>query len=72
MKNFWTYKIINPVMNEEKRKRNKRIKLILKAFGGKDGRRPVRKPRKWRRRRGRTLFLFMVKQIWLRGQNEFI
>ena len=46
MKNFWTYKILNPVINEEKRKRNKRIKLILKAFGGKDGRRTVRKPRK--------------------------
>ena len=65
MKNFWTYKIINPVVSEEKRKRNKRIKLILKAFGGKDGTR--RKPRKWRRRRGRVILLLMAKQIRLRG-----
>tara|TARA_R100000458_G_C8146429_1_gene155693 strand:- start:224 stop:364 length:141 start_codon:yes stop_codon:yes gene_type:complete len=46
MKNFWTYKILNPVISEEKRKRDKKIKLINKAFGGKDGRRTVRKPRK--------------------------
>ena len=37
MKNFWKYKIINPVMSGEKKTRKKRIKLILKAFGGKDG-----------------------------------
>ena len=37
MKNFWKYKIINPVMSGEKIKRDKRIKLINKAFGGKDG-----------------------------------
>ena len=36
MKNFWKYKIINPVMSGEKKTRNKRIKLINKAFGGKD------------------------------------
>ena len=37
MKKFWKYKIINPVMSGEKKTRKKRIKLILKAFGGKDG-----------------------------------
>ena len=37
MKNFWKYKIINPVMSGEKKTRKKRFKLILKAFGGKDG-----------------------------------
>ena len=36
MKNFWTYKIIKPVISAEKQKRKKRIKLILKAFGGKN------------------------------------
>ena len=36
MKNFWKYKIINPVMSGEKKPRNKRITLIKKAFGGKD------------------------------------
>ncbi len=37
MKNFWKYKIINPVISGEKKTRNKRINLIKKAFGGKDG-----------------------------------
>jgi hypothetical protein len=36
MKNFWKYKIINPVISGDKKTRNKRIKLIKKAFGGKD------------------------------------
>ena len=36
MKNFWKYKIINPVMSGEKKSRNKSVKLILKAFGGKN------------------------------------
>ena len=36
MKNFWKYKIINPVISGDKKMRNKRIKLIKKAFGGKD------------------------------------
>ena len=37
MKNFWTYKVIKPVVSGDKIKRDKRIKLINKAFGGKDG-----------------------------------
>jgi len=37
MKNFWAYKIIKPTVSGEKVKRDKRIKLINKAFGGKDG-----------------------------------
>ena len=37
MRNFWKYKIINPVISGERKSRKKRIKLILKAFGGKDG-----------------------------------
>ena len=37
MKNFWAYKIIKPKVSGEKIKRDKRIKLINKAFGGKDG-----------------------------------
>ena len=37
MKNFWKYKIINSVISGEKKSRNKRINLINKAFGGKDG-----------------------------------
>ena len=36
MINFWKYKIINPVISGERKSRKKRIKLILKAFGGKD------------------------------------
>jgi hypothetical protein len=36
MKNFWKYKIINPVISGDKKSRNKRVKLILKAFGGKN------------------------------------
>ena len=37
MKNFWKYKIINPVISGDKKSRIKRINLIKKAFGGKDG-----------------------------------
>ena len=36
MRNFWKYKIINPVISGDKKTRNKKIKLIKKAFGGKD------------------------------------
>ena len=37
MKNFWAYKIIKPTVSHDKIKRDKTIKLINKAFGGKDG-----------------------------------
>ena len=37
MRVFWAYKIIKPVVSGDKVKRDKRIKLINKAFGGKDG-----------------------------------
>ena len=37
MKNFWAYKIIKPTVSHDKIKRDKRIKLINKAFGGIDG-----------------------------------
>ena len=37
MKNFLTYKVIKPTVSNDKIKRDKRIKLINKAFGGKDG-----------------------------------
>ena len=37
MKNLWDYKVIKPVVSGDKVKRDKRIKLINKAFGGKDG-----------------------------------
>ena len=37
MKIFWAYKIIKPTVSNDKIKRDKRIKLINKAFGGKDG-----------------------------------
>ena len=33
MKNFWDYKVIKPVVSSDKVKRDKRIKLINKAFG---------------------------------------
>ena len=36
MKNFWAYKIIKPTVSHDKIKRDKTIKLINKAFGGKD------------------------------------
>jgi len=35
MKNFWTYKVIKPTLSQDKIKRDKRIKLINKAFGTK-------------------------------------
>ena len=35
MKNFWAYKIIRPVVSYDKATRDKKIKLINKAFGGK-------------------------------------
>jgi len=37
MRVFWAYKVIKPVVSGDKVKRHKRIKLINKAFGGKDG-----------------------------------
>ena len=37
MRNFWAYKIIKPVVSGDKVKRDKRIKLINKAFGCNDG-----------------------------------
>ncbi len=37
MKNFWDYKVIKPVVSGDKVKRDKTIKLINKAFGGKSG-----------------------------------
>ena len=37
MKNLWAYKIIKPTVSGEKVKRDKRVKLVNKAFGGKDG-----------------------------------
>lgn len=36
MRVFWAYKVIKPVVSSDKIKRDKRIKLINKAFGGKD------------------------------------
>lgn len=36
MRVFWAYKVIKPVVSGDKIKRDKRIKLINKAFGGKD------------------------------------
>ncbi len=37
MRNFWDYKVIKPVVSGDKVKRDKRIKLINKAFGGNNG-----------------------------------
>ena len=37
MRNFWDYKVIKPTVSHDKIKRDKRIKLINKAFVGNNG-----------------------------------